>query len=157
MRAQRARLLAVITSFNEHDKPHEQKQVTLDEEKLAGVWWAHSPVDFFIALLRVLRTFGPTIDGTTVSILRYDTESTLKRREGITRFFYTVGRRRLMAVGIKSKGYSALKRAPLLAVPPDSPMGVPSARQHAAPLIVPSSFNATAFIPPPTSATVVIG
>ena len=46
-----------------------------------------------------------------------------------------------------------LKRMPGRARPPLTPMGVPSARQHAAPSSVPSAAKATAFIPHATPGT----
>ena len=45
---------------------------------------------------------------------------------------------------------SGQKRTPGRAKPPESAIGVPSARQQAAPVICPSSPNAIAFMPPPT-------
>src|SRR2546427_821424 len=41
-------------------------------------------------------------------------------------------------------------RTPARASPPDMPIGVPSARQQAAPPSIPSSSNSMPFMPPPT-------
>src|SRR5260370_29833169 len=46
--------------------------------------------------------------------------------------------------------YTTLFRSPARASPPARPIGVPSARQHAAPVSMPSSWNWIAFMPPAT-------
>ena len=45
------------------------------------------------------------------------------------------------------------KRTPARANPPARPIGVPSARQHAAPVSEPLSWNWIAFMPPATVGT----
>ena len=59
-------------------------------------------------------------------------------------------RRQQILSGVHARARSGQKRTPARARPPPRPIAVPSARQQAAPSMLPSALKAMAFIPPPT-------